>query len=300
MSRIVAVHGVGNHVRGGRPDAVAEAVAADWSAGLAAGLGLASLGKADLTCAYYAHHLYRGKPVAQGTDDQALDRLATTDPDAAALAEMWLDAHELPEVVAQGRLTVPLRHAVDMLARRFSLDGRLTRLFMALVFREVATYLKAPDAPARQAARDEVGGVLDRERPTVVLAHSLGSVVAYEALHARQDVEIDLLVTMGSPLALRHGVFERLTPAPVNGLGERPPNVRRWVNVADPGDPVAILRPLSRWFPGVDLDLTDSINLFDFHLAANYLRSAAVAAAVAPYLGVADVPPSPSTRAPTE
>jgi hypothetical protein len=66
----------------------------------------------------------------------------------------------------------------------------------------------------------------------VVLAHSLGSVVAYETLWARPDLEVELLITLGSPLAPPDVVFDRLDPAPRNGKGRRPPGVRRWINVA--------------------------------------------------------------------
>ncbi|MFI6961645.1 hypothetical protein [Streptomyces sp. NPDC050255] len=60
--------------------------------------------------------------------------------------------------------------------------------------------------------------------------------------------------------------------------------MRRWVNLCDHGDIVAVPRPLKQRFPSVDLDLTDSIAPFDFHRAAPYLRSAAVAATPAPFL----------------
>ena len=42
------------------------------------------------------------------------------------------------------------------------------------------------------------------------MAHSLGTVMAYEALHAHPDLHVYLLVTLGSPLALprrRQGAF---------------------------------------------------------------------------------------------
>ncbi|MYS85626.1 hypothetical protein [Embleya scabrispora] len=192
-------------------------------------------------------------------------------------------ALELPAVTAQGRLTVPLRQAAQAVAVRFRLDGRLTHLFMSLFVREVTTYLREADGPARIGAREEVAACIAAHRPRVVIAHSLGTVVTYEALHAHPELELDLLVTLGSPPALPHAVFHRLRPTP-DGTGSRPPGVRRWVNVADHGDPVAIPRPFTAYFPEVDLDLAESIGLFAFHPATNYLGSAAVAAAVAPYL----------------
>ncbi|MFD2353188.1 hypothetical protein ACFSTC_33720 [Nonomuraea ferruginea] len=39
---------------------------------------------------------------------------------------------------------------------------------------------------------------------------------------------------------MREVIFERLLPAPVNGRGERPKGVRRWVNIADKDDIAAI------------------------------------------------------------
>jgi len=144
---------------------------------------------------------------------------------------------------------VPLRHAVSAAADRFSLDGRLTKLFVALCFPEVARYLAADDAPARVQAREHVAATIADRRGRVVIAHSLGTVVAYEALYARPDLEVGLLVTLGSPLALPGVVFPRLQPRPSGGIGLRPVNVRRWVNISDYGDPIAILRPFKTYFP---------------------------------------------------
>lgn len=285
MTRIVAVHGVGNHLPGRSPDDVAAAKAAAWGASLASGLGIPDSGLM-VSFAYYAPHLWQGRPIPQGgIDDRALDHVEKADPAAARFAGLWADALDLPPAIAQGRLTVPLRHIADAIARYFSLDGALTRRFLLRFLPEVEAYLAAPDAPARIAAREAVAACIATARPRIVVAHSLGTVVTYEALHAHPELSVDLLVTLGSPLALRNAVFERLVPAPVNASGARPPGVGRWVNVADPGDPVAILRPFPRWFPTVDRHEDDSIGLFDFHSASNYLASRAVADAVRPYLG---------------
>ncbi|MFD3923226.1 hypothetical protein [Streptomyces sp. NPDC058595] len=80
-------------------------------------------------------------------------------------------------------------------------------------------------------------------------------------------------------------MYDRLSPVPVDHTGQRPADVRRWVNLCDHGDIVATPRPLKQRFPTVDLDLPDSIAPFDFHSAVPYLRSAAVAATLAPILG---------------
>lgn len=282
MTAIVGVHGVGNYIPGQPADKVAARRSADWAASVAAGLGTRP-DALDLTVCYYAPLLHAGQPTAQAaaTDpDRALD---TLDPDTQALAASWIQALDLPEVTVQGRLAVPLRHAVAAAADRFSLDGRLTKLFVAICFPEVARYLAADDAAARAQARNHVAATIASRQARIVIAHSLGTVVAYEALHAHPDLDVDLLVTLGSPLALPDAIFDRLQPRPT-ATGLRPANVRRWVNISDHGDPVAILRPFKTYFPGVDLDLTESVSLFDFHRAARYLACASLAATLQPLL----------------
>ncbi|MFJ9124618.1 serine peptidase [Streptomyces sp. NPDC102340] len=287
MTNMVAVHGVGHYAPAHSPAEIVTARSAAWTQQLAAGLG-APTERISLTYAYYAHHLHAGRPIAQGTDDLKL--LEREYPHAAIDIALWaasLDESlrlDLPPVTAQGRLAVPLRQLISVVSERLSLDGRLTRAFIAAVFRDVTRYLGPGSGPIRTAAREEVADTIASTGARVVIAHSLGSVVAYEALHAHPELEVDLLLTLGSPLALRHGVFDRLAPAPVNGIGDRPPGVRRWVNLCDHGDIVAVPRPLKQRFPTVDLDLTDSIAPFDFHSAAPYLRSASVAATLAPFL----------------
>jgi hypothetical protein len=68
----------------------------------------------------------------------------------------------------------------------------------------------------------------------IIVAHSLGSVVAYEAAR-RLSQPLPLLLTLGSPLCLRTIVTDRLRPSP-----SFPPEVGRWVNVADREDIVAV------------------------------------------------------------
>ena len=88
----------------------------------------------------------------------------------------------------------------------------------------------------------------------VMVGHSLGSVVAYEALCAHPQWPVRALVTLGSPLGIRNLIFDRLVPAPrlrptagrVRGRGRG--RVRSWVNVADEGDVVALVKDLRPLF----------------------------------------------------
>lgn len=85
----------------------------------------------------------------------------------------------------------------------------------------------------------------------VILGHSLGSVVGYEALCRNPGWQIDTFVSLGSPLGIRNLVFDALTPRPQDGRGVRP-NVKRWVNIADAGDIVALQKDLSACFDNVE------------------------------------------------
>ncbi len=282
--RIVAVHGVGHYDRRQTADALRAAYSANWARHLAAGLSVPA-DRFDVGFAYYAPDLHSG-PTAHGGDPEELE-----DPLAKEMMAEWLNALAAPAALTQGRLTLPLRYGASWVAQKFSLDGRLTRLFVRVFFREVAAYLHDDNDPARLAAREEVAQRITEHRPRIVIAHSLGTVVTYEALHAHPELNVELLLTLGSPLALPRAVFDRLLPRPADGptgrRGARPRGVERWVNIADPGDPVAIPPHLACAFQGIALDLTDTIDAgFGFHHAKNYLSCAATAATIGPYLGL--------------
>jgi hypothetical protein len=107
---------------------------------------------------------------------------------------------------------------------------------------QVARYLARcePDTDAitlDQRIRSRLIHVLGRE-PAVVVAHSLGTVVAMEALH-EYPAEVPLFVTLGSPISMRTVVWPRLVPQPPSV----PDGVSRWLNFWDRDDVIAV-RPL--------------------------------------------------------
>ncbi|MFC7639806.1 hypothetical protein ACFQX6_01160 [Streptosporangium lutulentum] len=155
--------------------------------------------------------------------------------------------------------------------------------FAKLFCPEVAAYMAA-GGEVRAKSREAVAEVIRRNRPKVVIAHSLGSVVAYETLWANPDLEVDLLITLGSPLGMRNVIFEHLMPAPVNGWGERPRQVRRWVNIADKDDIVAIPPGLRACFTGVDQEALVNLDWLDFHTVEKYLGCGALNSHLKPYL----------------
>lgn len=112
----------------------------------------------------------------------------------------------------------------------------------------------------------------------MTIAHSLGSVMT-EALTAHYHPNVDLLMTIGSPL-MPDIVFNHLArPA------TRPVGVAKWINIADPGAMIAVPRNgISRAFANVAADITDSIHCLDVHRAANYLQCGATTGALAAYV----------------
>ncbi|MFB7054936.1 hypothetical protein ACFCXT_17675 [Streptomyces vinaceus] len=114
----------------------------------------------------------------------------------------------------------------------------------ALYLSQVALYLnrRGDKASLGSAIRSRVLEGLDPARPVIVVSHSLGTVVAYEALHEYKG-PVALWVTLGSPLALGGVVLQRLVPQPPSC----PDEVQAWHNFWDRND-VIVGRPrLADW-----------------------------------------------------
>lgn len=109
---------------------------------------------------------------------------------------------------------------------------------LALVTNDVYQYLKNPII--RDTIEQGVRAALTSE-PTVVVAHSLGTIIAYNLLRregAKQGWVVPLFVTLGSPLAVT-AIKRFLSPI------EHPSCVTKWYNAMDGKDIVA-LYPLDK------------------------------------------------------
>jgi hypothetical protein len=279
MRTIVGVHGVGNHQAGHPPSTIAAHLATTWHTALTSTCSPLP-DHVTVTAVYYAHRL---RPVGAQAGGDELEQLS---PTAQELVRRWLDAVAPAAGTAQGRLTAGLRQDIARFAKHRGLNRIAVQRFIATCFGEVDRYLD-PAGPARHLVRTDIANAIaaaNRTGPTIVIAHSLGSVATYETLHAYPNLHTDLLLTIGSPLAMPHGVFHRLQPTP-QPRGHRPGNVRHWINIADIGDIIAIPPyGISDNFDGVDSDVQTEIHFADFHLAANYLKTDAVAEAVRTHL----------------
>jgi hypothetical protein len=119
---------------------------------------------------------------------------------------------------------------------------------------DVRRYLNDEDGVAtriRQQLIDQLVAAWGAGDRTLVVAHSLGSVIAYDSLwylsrEIGRDDRVDLL-TLGSPLATRF-IRKGLLGAGRSGADRYPANIDRWVNVSARGEMVALHRRVKPFF----------------------------------------------------
>lgn len=116
--------------------------------------------------------------------------------------------------------------------------------------------------------------LLDHEEPTLLIGHSLGSVIAYDTLWelSMQDGwkgKIDFL-TLGSPMGM-HYIQRRLMG--MNGNPSYPNMIRRWINLSAEGDVTALNRNFHESFHEMlEQNLVDTIEDHS-HGIYNFFRS---------------------------
>jgi pimeloyl-ACP methyl ester carboxylesterase len=119
----------------------------------------------------------------------------------------------------------------------------ISRFFIEQTVADTAAYFFTPGM--RKRIRDRLVAQIERvgSRPVTIVAHSQGTIIAYEALAALEAtaIELDALVTLGSPL----GVQEIQDFVDPNHPLRVPAVVKRWHNFADPLDPVALAKKLA-------------------------------------------------------
>src|SRR5580765_8505001 len=204
MARIVAVHGVGQQFKG---DAI---IHREWWPALIGGLHLAGCDLADereLVCPFYGH-LFRRAGTLAGSDNWQIKDVETQE--AELLQMFWSAAAEAePTAVPSpadyateaslGRTPQLLQRALNALSKS-SFWTDVSQGLLIGDLKQVVHYLN--DADLREHA---LKIILDRITPDtkVVIGHSLGSVVAYEAL-CRKPENVSAFISLGSPLGIRN------------------------------------------------------------------------------------------------
>jgi pimeloyl-ACP methyl ester carboxylesterase len=272
MARVVMVHGIGNQYAG------ANTLHAAWLPAMLDGLELAGwrdFHGHDLACAFYGDVFRAGSAKGLGPAPLTVEDL---EADERALAIAWAEG-----AVGRGsagavkaRAPLAVQHALNRLLRSKAFAGVTERVLIADL-KQVSCYFRAPTIRATIIQR--VRDVIDDETQ-VVVGHSLGSVIAYEVLAAEGGCSAATLVTLGSPLAIRNLIFDRIQPAPTHGRGHWPSGLRAWFNVADRSDPVALEKRLDPFFAGTIEDHAIH-NGAHAHDARPYLTAQETGAAIA-------------------
>lgn len=277
MARVVVVHGIGQQYLG--PRSMHLAVAAPVVDGVRLATGDHGLTENDVEVAFYGDWFR-----APGRKGEELLTPAAIDPLERELLMVWWHAaaeYEPRQVPAPGAAgtkaptPVTVQRALDALSRsRFF--ARVGDKFLIGVLRQVRRYLTEPGT--REFVQARLAACIGADT-RVLIGHSLGSVVAYEALCAHPEWPVASLVTLGSPLGIRNIVFNRLTPAPVGGRGHWPGAGRRWTNICDRHDVVALVKELAPLFGDVcDLPVD---NGWRAHALAAHLTAVETGSAVA-------------------
>jgi len=136
------------------------------------------------------------------------------------------------------------------------------------------------DARKRCAAEQRLADALDRARnegrPVILVAHSLGAVLAYDYLSARSDTgSVERLITIGS-LVGSPDLRRLLIGGDAADSLTRPPSVKSWINIRNENDwfaaPIAV---------GQDVVTPGPSDEPDPHEMVGYLRGSATNAEVA-------------------
>ncbi len=286
MAAIIGIHGIMNQQLGRH-----QLIEITWGPALADGLERAAGHQVppvrDLDIAFYGD-LFLAHEAKAGSKGQPGDPAEFTEEDAGALAPFVAEAAGAfapgqPQAEGPaGKGLPPAPRSVQWLLR--ALDQRFGSRNASLLFlgelKQVRRYLVDPDLKA--AVDCCVEQVIVRDGRALI-GHSLGSVVAFEFVRQHPGYQVDLLLTLGSPLGLH--TVRALMPDPGYGAERIPPNVTRWVNVRDPRDPVACAGALNGCWPGIADHTVD--NQDDAHSVTRYLskwRTGAAVLAALPYL----------------
>ncbi len=162
----------------------------------------------------------------------------------------------------------------------------ISRAFLEAFIGDTAAYFFKPSL--RQQIRQRLVAELpdSSSQPVTIVAHSQGSIIAYEVLSAlsERQIKLDAFVTIGSPLGIRE-VQDFLEPDTL----AVPSAVKRWHNFADPLDPVALDKGLASDFRSPEGIVQDELILnsqsrrlwgFNPHSAVGYLAHPSVRRAV--------------------
>ena len=280
--KIVLIHG---RAQGGRSS---QQILEQWVPGLKAGMHAAGLTldpSIPIVAPFYGDVLdsmseqairFRPEVVTRGTPPPGdVDEVT-----AAMIEQMAIRAGlDIDQVLDEENVSVVERGPerwgwVQALARRLEAKYPwLARTVIGKVTSDVKSYIDFPHI--QDAVHDIVVPALE-DGPTVIVSHSLGTVIAYWSLVEHvPNADVPLLITAGSPLGLN--TIKKRLPQPLR----IPHGVQRWLNVTDQEDIVALHARLDQdtFIPGIE-NVDDVENGDDPHAIERYLSDPRVARAI--------------------
>ncbi len=174
---------------------------------------------------------------------------------------------ELDKLLLNDDLTVNYSMITDLIMKHFFED-------LAIYFTTECEIGDDKNCTAKKAILDNTRREIlqHRRKDIMLIGHSMGSIIAYDALFSLADeVEIDTLVTMGSPLGIpviMSKIAAEREPQPKDGEKlTTPPNVtRHWHNFSDLSDKIAFNYDL-----GDDYDPNDrNVRAIDHTVVNNF------------------------------
>jgi hypothetical protein len=170
-------------------------------------------------------------------------------------------------------------NVLDELKDLFGID-EVADKFLQKKFVDLHTYYHNADKRSELRSRLKEEVIKNRENRIMLVAHSMGSIIAYDVLrllgNQESSIKVDHFVTIGSPLGIPH-VKYRITKE--SALVRTPSIVKKWSNLSDRRDPVAIDTHLYDDFEANDLGVRvkDDLVLNDwkapYHKSYGYLRT---------------------------
>jgi hypothetical protein len=284
MAKIIAVHGIAQEYRG------RNTIRAEWLPQLKDGLeraGCALASDDDFDCAFYGD-VFRAETKAVGIPDYS-EYDVDTDWEQALLLQLWMEVSKTEPDIAgpnepstdKGFVRGLAQKALRALSRSKYFGGVAEKVVIYWL-KQVSGYLHDP--VLKQQIRDRVVEAVS-EDTRVLIGHSLGSIVCYEVLCEHPEWPIEIFITLGSPLGIQTLIFDRLDPAPKDGIGYWPGSVKNWVNISDKDDVVALEKLLDPLFQG---NVQDTLinNGTEFHDGGRYLTAKQTGEAVKLGLGL--------------
>nr|WP_321398251.1 alpha/beta hydrolase [uncultured Desulfobacter sp.] len=233
--------------------------------------------KFDFQSVYWADVMY-DKP------DPTPDAYTAAKPGAIkTYEESWLDAVREETFSWGGEI-------LDVGKKYFGMD-RIADEVLQRKLKDLHRYYTNPED--RNKLRDRLrNAIIDNQSKRImILSHSMGTIIAYDVLREMGEthprLEIDHLVTIGSPLGLPHVKYKIQEE---RNYVRTPSIVKKWSNFADKRDPVSFDVYLSGdYAPNSDgIQVKDDLVANDWggihHKSYGYLRTPEVSKAIRSFI----------------